>query len=156
MLVRIHNDGRVYVIEAPASARVVPDQWGGLPCVSVERAHGVHSDAFCSHVPARQGARGLRLVRDPSTKACGGCSQPPPLTAQRSSHSSRLNPVISNALASSTGLSPVSVHQFVKLLSRLLLSLGLACPCPDSCCRRSPDLKSYTSGVLALPAMCRS
>ena len=67
MLVRIHNDGRVYVIEAPASARVV--QTSGEDCL-VYRWSGRTEYLLTPFAVmyARQGARGLRLVRETPAK----------------------------------------------------------------------------------------
>jgi hypothetical protein len=68
MLVRIHHGGRVYVIEAPANARVV--QTSGEDCL-VYRWSGRTEYILTPFalMCARQGARGLRLVRDTPAKA---------------------------------------------------------------------------------------
>ena len=68
MLVRIHHDDRVYLIEAPASARVV--QTSGEDCL-VYRWSGRTEYILTPFAVmyARQGARGLRLVRDTPAKA---------------------------------------------------------------------------------------
>jgi hypothetical protein len=68
MLVRIYHDGRVYVIEAPANARVV--QTSGEDCL-VYRWNGRTEYLLTPFVLmyARQGARGLRLVRETAAKA---------------------------------------------------------------------------------------
>jgi len=67
MLVRIHNDGRVYVIEAPAGARVV--QTSGEDCLTYQwSGRTEYLLTPFSLMYARQGARGLRLVREMPAK----------------------------------------------------------------------------------------
>jgi len=68
MRVRIHQDDRICVIEAPASARVV--QTSGEDCL-VYRWSGCTEYLLTPFAVmyARQGARGLRLVRETPAKA---------------------------------------------------------------------------------------
>lgn len=68
MLIHIHHDDRVYVIEAPASARVV--QTSGDDCLVYQwsgRTEYLLTPFVLMY--ARQGARGLRLVRETPAKA---------------------------------------------------------------------------------------
>ena len=63
MLVRIHHGGRVYVIEAPANARVV--QTSGEDCLVYqwcERAEYLLTPFAV--LSARNGAKGLRLISE--------------------------------------------------------------------------------------------
>ncbi len=61
MLVRIHHDGRAYIIEAPAGARVV--QTSGEDCL-VYRWEGRTEYLLTPFAVmcARDGSKGLRLV----------------------------------------------------------------------------------------------
>ena len=63
MLVRIHDGGRVYVIEAPANARVV--QTSGEDCLVYQWCGGTEYLLTPFAVrSARDGANGLRLISE--------------------------------------------------------------------------------------------
>jgi hypothetical protein len=61
MLIRIHKDGRVYEIEAPAGARVV--QTSGEDCLAYQwNGNTEYLLTPFAVLCARDGTRGLRLV----------------------------------------------------------------------------------------------
>jgi hypothetical protein len=66
MRVRIHHEGRNYLVEAPPGARVVPT--AGEDCLVYR--HGSRTEYLLTPfivLLAGQGARGLRLIGEEST-----------------------------------------------------------------------------------------